>query len=139
MDIVMEYSIRERKIWIELVIDVVVSFYYFTSVYQLSGWDEITGNEMGLIIRNSIAFAIIGAIILHVIFVRNVLIYFDAPTKKDILERMTKNLNDDGYLFLGGSETTLGVTDELKGNSTKHGTVYTKSQASPEVSKLELA
>lgn len=67
----MGFSIRERKIWIEMVVDLVVAVYYFTSVYQLSGWDEITGDEMGRIIRNSIAFAILGSIILNVAFIRS--------------------------------------------------------------------
>ncbi len=49
-----------------------------------------------------------------VIFCRNVLIYFDQETKKDILERMSTILKPDGFLFLGGSETVLGITDALK-------------------------
>ena len=49
-----------------------------------------------------------------VIFCRNVLIYFDQPTKKDILERMSAQLADDGLLFLGGAETVLGITDAFQ-------------------------
>jgi len=49
-----------------------------------------------------------------VIFCRNVLIYFDQPTKKDVLERMAKILPPDGLLFLGGSETVLGITESFK-------------------------
>ncbi len=44
-----------------------------------------------------------------IIFVRNVLIYFDVPTKKDILSRMEKHLAPDGYLLLGSGETTLNL------------------------------
>ena len=44
-----------------------------------------------------------------IIFVRNVLIYFDVPTKKDILSRMEKRLAPDGYLLLGSGETTLNL------------------------------
>ncbi len=40
-----------------------------------------------------------------VIFCRNVLIYFSASVKQDILERMAGVLNPGGYLFLGGAET----------------------------------
>ena len=46
-----------------------------------------------------------------IIFCRNVLIYFDQATKKDVLERMAKLLPDDGVLFLGAAETVLGLTD----------------------------
>ncbi|UTW54549.1 protein-glutamate O-methyltransferase CheR [Kordiimonas sp. SCSIO 12610] len=49
-----------------------------------------------------------------VIFCRNVLIYFEQPTKKDVLERMRKTLGNDGALFLGAAETVLGITDQFK-------------------------
>lgn len=49
-----------------------------------------------------------------VIFCRNVLIYFDVDAKKDILERLAKSLSPEGTLFLGSSETVLGITDCLE-------------------------
>ncbi len=49
-----------------------------------------------------------------VIFCRNVLIYFDQPTKSGVLNRMRKTLSDDGALFLGAAETVLGITDQFK-------------------------
>jgi chemotaxis protein methyltransferase CheR len=49
-----------------------------------------------------------------VIFCRNVLIYFDQPTKSLILERMARILAPDGFLYLGGAETVLGLTDKLQ-------------------------
>lgn len=49
-----------------------------------------------------------------VIFCRNVLIYFDQPTKGKVLEAMAKLLPPDGVLYLGGAETVLGITDKFK-------------------------
>ncbi len=48
-----------------------------------------------------------------IIFIRNVLIYFDTATKQDVLERIVRQLHPGGAVVLGGTENTLGVTDQL--------------------------
>lgn len=46
--------------------------------------------------------------------VRNVLIYFDGPTKQDIVKRVLNATRRDGFLILGGGETLLGVDVECE-------------------------
>jgi chemotaxis protein methyltransferase CheR len=49
-----------------------------------------------------------------VIFCRNVLIYFDAPTKSKVLERLRQQMPADGNLFLGAAETVLGLSQSFR-------------------------
>lgn len=49
-----------------------------------------------------------------VIFCRNVLIYFDVPTKGEILARLRQAMPSHGSLFLGAAETVIGVTERFK-------------------------
>ncbi len=59
-----------------------------------------------------------------VIFCRNVLIYFSAELKLDILTRMHKSLNPGGYLFLGGSEALSGLSSLFEIVQCHPGIVY---------------
>jgi chemotaxis protein methyltransferase CheR len=42
------------------------------------------------------------------------MIYFDVETKKSILSRIAQLLRPDGYLLLGGAETTFNLTDSFE-------------------------
>jgi chemotaxis protein methyltransferase CheR len=42
------------------------------------------------------------------------LIYFNLPVKKAGLEKIRTTLAPDGYLFLGGGETTLNLDDSFE-------------------------
>ena len=44
-----------------------------------------------------------------VVLIRNVMIYFDVPTRAALVERVRKVLRPDGALFLGGAETLIGM------------------------------
>jgi chemotaxis protein methyltransferase CheR len=57
-------------------------------------------------------FAVLGSF--DVVFCRNVLIYFDQPTKTDMLDRIARQMPEDGYLVLGAAETVVGVTETFR-------------------------
>lgn len=49
-----------------------------------------------------------------VVFLRNVLIYFDLPTKQKVLENILKNLRPGGWLILGHCESLHGLDLDVK-------------------------
>ena len=49
-----------------------------------------------------------------IVFCRNVLIYFGAETKGDVLTRIARVLAPDGYLVLGAAETVVGVSEAFR-------------------------
>ena len=48
-----------------------------------------------------------------VVMCRNVLIYFDVKTKTRVLHAISGAMAEDGVLFLGSSESTIGITEEF--------------------------
>ena len=50
----------------------------------------------------------------HVIFCRNVMIYFDRPTQEELVARLARRLLPGGYLFVGHSESLTAIRHGLR-------------------------
>jgi len=46
-----------------------------------------------------------------VIFCRNVLMYFDSATRREVFDRLASVLSPEGRIYLGGAESPVGVSD----------------------------
>ena len=50
----------------------------------------------------------------HIIFCRNVMIYFDLESRAVAVERMIRHLVPGGYLIIGYSESLMGINHGLQ-------------------------
>ena len=66
-----------------------------------------------------------------IIFLRNVLIYFDAQTRATVLTNAKKALRSDGYLFLGSTETPHGACTDIEPEVHGLTTCYRPKTAAP--------
>jgi chemotaxis protein methyltransferase CheR len=67
---------------------------------------------------------------IDIILLRNVLIYFDIDTKRSILNKIQRYLQKDGYLFLGGGETTFYLDSRFEAIHEKTSLYYRLRDAS---------
>jgi chemotaxis protein methyltransferase CheR len=52
--------------------------------------------------------------IFDIIFCRNVMIYFDLPTKEAVMRKLSRALKQGGYFVIGGAESLSGINHNLK-------------------------
>ena len=50
----------------------------------------------------------------HVIFCRNVMIYFDPPSRAILVQKLTRHLAPGGFLLIGHSESLMGIRHDLE-------------------------
>lgn len=62
-----------------------------------------------------------------IVFLRNVLIYFDVEVKRDILRRLRMTMRRGGFLVLGAAETTVGVDDSWTRVQVGRSSIYQNS------------
>ena len=63
-----------------------------------------------------------------IIFCRNVIIYFDQPAQKEVIDKFYKLLKPYGYLFLGHSESLFGMQTKFKFNKVGNAITYIKDE-----------
>ena len=66
-----------------------------------------------------------------VVFLRNVLIYFDAATKRDILTRVRRAMRPGAFLILGAAESMVGIDDAWERVAVTGGSVYRAPGGTP--------
>ena len=65
-----------------------------------------------------------------VIFCRNVLIYFDGPTKGAVLDRIAATMNPGGFLLMGAAESIVGISQSFDVMQDRRGLYKLASRAS---------
>ncbi len=70
---------------------------------------------------------------MDVVFCRNVIIYFDLPAKKKVIESFYQRLCPEGFLLLGHSESLMNVSNDFVLRHYAHDLVYQRPAAGREI------
>jgi chemotaxis protein methyltransferase CheR len=74
--------------------------------------------------------------IFDLVFLRNVMIYFDMETKRKVLAKLCERVAQDGYIFLGGGESTLNIETKLERVEFESAGCYRIASPSPNRAQL---
>ena len=72
-----------------------------------------------------------------VVFCRNVLFYFDRPTRRRVLAAIMRQMAPDGLLYLGSAETATGLTSALERRGAGHSLLPAYSRRADEPAGLQ--
>lgn len=81
--------------------------------------------------EGNLALPPVGVPTCDVVFLRNVLIYFDLPTKRSVLKHVRQVLRPGGYLVLGGAESTLTLDPAFSRVEVGRASVYRLAGGTP--------
>jgi chemotaxis protein methyltransferase CheR len=90
---------------------------YLVKYFEQQGRDWILKpqlRELCRFERGNLAQPPVGVPTCDIVFLRNVLIYFDLDTKRTVLSHVRKVLRPGGFLVLGGAESTLNLDDAFQ-------------------------
>ncbi len=65
-----------------------------------------------------------------IVFCRNVLVYFDGPTKTEVMDRVADTMNPGGFLLLGATESIVGMSQSFDATQDRRGLYKLASRAS---------
>ena len=63
---------------------------------------------------NNLTLPYTGGMVYDIVFLRNVLIYFDREVKDLVVKNIIDSINPGGYLFIGHSEALKGFEDKIE-------------------------
>ncbi|NJR43156.1 MAG: protein-glutamate O-methyltransferase CheR [Akkermansiaceae bacterium] len=87
---------------------------YLVRYFEQQGRDWVLKQQLRDLCRferGNLSQAPVGVPTCDIVFLRNVLIYFDLDTKRTVLSHVRKVLRPGGFLVLGGAESTLNLDD----------------------------
>ena len=101
--------------------------HYLVKHFEQQGRDWVIRPEVRALTRfqiGNLAMPPVGVPSCDIVFLRNVLIYFDVATKRQVLGHVRRVLRPGGYLVLGGAESTLSLDAAFQRTEQDHAVIF---------------